>query len=477
MKQEFYHLHIKIRSRSNGRGAVAASAYISGGKLHEEETGRTHNYTKKSEVVYKDVLMPPHAPWFLHNREILWNEVQRMEKRKNAQLARLIDVGLPKTMTRKEQIECVESFIKDNFVSEGMIADWALHDKGDGNPHAHIMLTLRAIDENQNWAPKKINLYCNDRDENGKPIYNPELPQYDPKNKDATSQYRIPKLDENGNQKVRIRKGHGEEKLWEKVTVPYNDWNDNSKAELWRKSWAEHCNKYLDDEHKVDHRSYKRQGVDLIPTIHEGYAARDMEKKGIKSERCEYNREVRRQNKLIGQIKENTLYIFNLVVEKTKHRYEVAKEKLTLTKEKVKENFIDVKESAQQLFGFTSPNINNTQSEEITIEQQKPNTTEEVNITQQESIPIEEVKPDNNESLVGTEIEVVGVAYGYSVKPRERGIIDEVDEEQSYFHISLYNGQSFDIKFDDIYLKRVGDSDDQLIDMSKPKENQHHKRR
>ena len=110
-------------------------------------------------------------------------------------------------MTRPQQIECVRAYIRENFVSKGMIADWALHDKGDGNPHAHIMLTVRGFDENEHWQQKTKSVFANAKDENGRAVFDPALPVYDPKDRENTSRYRIPALDENGNQKTRIRKG------------------------------------------------------------------------------------------------------------------------------------------------------------------------------------------------------------------------------------------------------------------------------
>ena len=172
------------------------------------------------------------------------------------------------------KIECVRSYIRDNFVSEGMIADWALHDKGDGNPHAHILLTLRGLDEHEKWLQKQKTVFANSRDEKGRPVYDPSLPSYDPKNKEKTSKYRIPQLDKDGKQKVRIREGKGTEYLWEKISIPANDWNEHTKAEQWRASWAEHCNRYLKPEQMIDHRSYERQGIEKEPTIHEGVVAR-----------------------------------------------------------------------------------------------------------------------------------------------------------------------------------------------------------
>ena len=125
-----------------------------------------------------------------------------------------------------------KAVLNESFTSKGMIADWALHDKGDGNPHTHILLTVREVDSKKHWMSKQKSVFANSRDKEGRPIYNPELPSYNPKDKEATSKYRIPKLDEYGNQKARIREGKGTEYLWEKVTIPSNDWNDRKNAEV-----------------------------------------------------------------------------------------------------------------------------------------------------------------------------------------------------------------------------------------------------
>ena len=196
-----YHCSIKTISRSCGRSAVASAAYRSGEKLLNDETGIVHDFTSKSGVIMSEILLPEHAPVIFQNRQTLWNEVQKTEKRCDAQLAREVEVAFPVEMTRPQQIECVRAYIRENFVSKGMIADWALHDKGDGNPHAHIMLTVRGFDENEHWQQKTKSVFANAKDENGRAVFDPALPVYDPKDRENTSRYRIPALDENGNQK------------------------------------------------------------------------------------------------------------------------------------------------------------------------------------------------------------------------------------------------------------------------------------
>ncbi len=317
-----YHCSIKLISRSGGRSAIASAAYRSGEKLTNEETGIIHDFTHKGGVVMSEILIPVHAPERYRDRQVLWNEVQKIEKRKDAQLAREVEVALPNELSRQQQIECVRGFIEDNFVSKGMIADWALHDKNDGNPHAHIMLSVRGINENEKWEAKQRSVFANTRDEMGRPVFDPSLPSYDPGDKENTSQYRIPVLGEDGKQKTRERKGKGTEYLWERISIPANDWNDHSKAEEWRKSWAEHCNRYLAPDNQIDHRSYERQGIDLEPTIHEGFTARQIEENGGISERCEENRNIRERNMLRQKIKQAAQEITSFIIKKARDLYE-----------------------------------------------------------------------------------------------------------------------------------------------------------
>lgn len=267
-----YHCSIKIIGRSDGKSAVASSAYRSGEKLTDDRTGLIHDFTKKRGVVFTEVSLPAHAPPEYADRNVLWNAVEKAEKKSNAQLAREIEVALPKELSRECQIEIVRRYVQENFVSVGMCADWALHDKGDGNPHAHIMLTMRGIKPDGSWAQKEKKIYALDEEGNRIPLIDP-----------AT-----------GEQKL----GKRNEKLWKRITVEPNDWNDQNKAEIWRKPWADICNEYLSLEQQIDHRSYKRQELDLEPTIHEGYHARKTEKAGFVSNRCEYNRIVRKLNEL-----------------------------------------------------------------------------------------------------------------------------------------------------------------------------------
>ena len=193
-----YHCSIKIIGRAGGRSAVACAAYRAGEKLYNEETGIMHDYSHKGGVIMTEILLPENAPERFSNRQVLWNEVQKIEKRSDAQLAREVEVAFPTEMTRVQQIECVRSFVRDCFTSRGMIADVALHDKGDGNPHAHIMLTVRGFDESRNWQQKTKSVYANSRDSEGRAIFDPAMPVYDPQDRDGENQHTCQRLERQG---------------------------------------------------------------------------------------------------------------------------------------------------------------------------------------------------------------------------------------------------------------------------------------
>lgn len=255
-----YHLCIKIISRGKGKSAVAASTYRSGEKIKNEYDGIVHDFTRKGGIAHTEILLPQNAPQEFVNRSVLWNSVEKIEKSKNSQLAREIEVALPKELDREKQIELIREYVKENFVKVGMCADIALHDKNDGNPHCHILLTMRPLNEDTTWGAKSKKEYI---------------------------------IDENG-EKVKLRNGN-----YKTRKINTTDWNEQEKAEHWRKAWADITNKYLEEnsiQDKVDHRSYQRQGIEQIPTIHLGVSATQMEKKGIATDRGNINREIKHQN-------------------------------------------------------------------------------------------------------------------------------------------------------------------------------------
>lgn len=266
-----YHLSIKIGTRSKGQSAVAASAYRSGTKLKDDEIDEVFDYTRKSGIVYSEIMLCKNAPSIYSDRQTLWNEVHKIEKAKDAQLWREIEVALPSEFDRDIQIATVQKFVSQ-LVRKGMCADWNLHDKNDGNPHAHIMLTTRSIKENGAWAPKSRKVY--DLDENGERIFQ--------------------KVDKSGRKQYKCHK------------EDYNDWNLKSNAEAWRALWAECCNEQLAVSSQIDHRSYERQGKEQIPTIHEGYAARKRAAQGLDTDRVNTNREINQLNEALRQNKQSS---------------------------------------------------------------------------------------------------------------------------------------------------------------------------
>jgi ATP-dependent exoDNAse (exonuclease V) alpha subunit len=155
-----YHLSVKIIGRGSGRSSVASAAYRSGSKIRNERDGMLHNYTRKTGIVHSEILLSETAPPEFQDRSVLWNAVETSEKRRDAQTAREVEAALPRELNLQESIELLHEYIQDNFVSAGMCADLSVHDKEDGNPHAHIMLTTREVTEkgfggkNRDWNDK-----------------------------------------------------------------------------------------------------------------------------------------------------------------------------------------------------------------------------------------------------------------------------------------------------------------------------------
>src|SRR5208337_3302586 len=139
-----YHIQVKIISRGGGKCAVSAAAYRSRDKLYDERLGMTFDYTKKKDLAYEEILLPENAPERLKDRQTLWNEVERVEKRKDARLSREVELALPKELNFEQQVALVKEYAQAQFVDKGMIADICIH-KSDKNPHVHIMLTTREV--------------------------------------------------------------------------------------------------------------------------------------------------------------------------------------------------------------------------------------------------------------------------------------------------------------------------------------------
>ena len=263
---------------------MAAAAYRSGEKLHSEYYGEDSDYTRKGGVICSEILLPSHAPPEYADRETLWNAVEKVEKSAKAQLAYSFDIALQNEFSMEENIELARQFLLDNFVSRGMVVDFAVHspDKEDGgisNPHFHVMCPIRPIAQNGKWGNKQRREYV---------------------------------LDEHGN---RIRDEAGNYVF---NAVPTTDWGKPETLEFWREQWAQLCNSKFAEKGldcRIDHRSYDRQGVEQIPTQHEGPTVRAMEAKGIRTDKGDLNRWIRKTNAMLREAKQKIAALIDWLKE------------------------------------------------------------------------------------------------------------------------------------------------------------------
>ena len=263
------HFKIQIISRGKGQSAVAAAAYQSGDRLFSKRDHRAKHYGSKEGIVYTEILLPPHAPPEYADRNVLWNAVERAEPNWNSQLARRIIISLPKELSMEENIRLIREYCAVEFASAGMIVDIGVHDPEPPghNPHAHIMLTMRPLDECGRWSEKAHKEYV---------------------------------LDKEGN---RIRDGNGK---WKTRRVAATDWDQRGNAEAWRHGWELLQNRYLENAgrpERVSMKSFERQGIDRIPEVHMGPAASAMERKGFRTDIGNLNRDIRKTNQVIAAIR------------------------------------------------------------------------------------------------------------------------------------------------------------------------------
>ena len=270
-----YHCNISNVSRANGSSSVATLAYITGQKVHDSRLGVTYSYGRQERVLDVCTILPASAPSEYANPETLFNAIEVHETASNARIAKKIQVALPRELSLEEHKKILEDFIMNNLTSEGYCATYAIHDGGkNGNVHAHILVSNRPLNSKGQWECKSKKAYA--LDENGD---------------------RIPVIDETtGKQKVRIRAGKGVEKLWKRINIERNLLDLRDFLIKLRETWAEEVNKHLEPSQQIDARSNADRELDDIPTIHEGYAARAIESAGGIAERCEINRQIRREN-------------------------------------------------------------------------------------------------------------------------------------------------------------------------------------
>ena len=274
--------------------------------------GVRHDYTRKRGLLWQQVFLPSNAPAEWSDRAKLWNAVEENEKTKDSRLAREFVVALPVELDRDVWTELLTEYVQTNFVAEGMCADVCVHDTDGHNPHAHIMLTVRPLDDNGKWQYKteKEYLCVHDGEERG--FTAKEFKAAQAEGWEKQYRYKV------GRKKVYMAPSEAEAKGLTRLSKhpksskygrqnPISErWNSEEQLVLWRKAWAEATNRFLEragTEERVDHRSHAERGLDEQPTVHEGVAARAMEAAGIVSDRCELNRQIKADNLLLRTLK------------------------------------------------------------------------------------------------------------------------------------------------------------------------------
>ena len=323
-----YHLEAKAVSCGTGRSAVAASAYLSCSRLYNDYGGVQHDYTRKQGLVWQKVFLPEFAPSEWKEREQLWNAVEENEKTKDSCLAREFVVALPIELSKIQWEKLLSDFISDTFVGDGMCADVAIHDPHPPghNPHAHILLTVRPLDEKGNWQYKTQKEYLCVKDGEERGFTATEFKRTQANGWEKQYQYKV------GKKKVYMVPSAAQAQGYERVSKypkstkfgrqnPITErWNSDEQLVLWRAAWADVANRYLEctgHEERIDHRSHAERGLLEQPTVHEGVVARAMEKKGIISDRCELNRQIKADNallrELMGQVKKLAMAVKNTI--------------------------------------------------------------------------------------------------------------------------------------------------------------------
>jgi hypothetical protein len=307
-----FHMEAKVITRGVGRTACGAAAYMSCSSIYNDYDGIQHDYTRKGGLVWEHVFLPPMAPSEWQDREKLWNAVEAVEKTKDSRLAREFVVALPVEFDRQMWIGMVSEFIQEQFVSDGMCADAAIHDTDGHNPHVHILLTMRPLNEDGSWHNKTEKEYLCVRDGKEQGFTAAEFKTAQAEGWEKQYLYQV------GKERLYLPPSVAQKKGFERVnkhpcSTKYGRqnpitarWNSEEQLVDWRAAWADHTNRWLERngvEDRIDHRSHAERGLDEKPTIHEGVSARRLEAAGYISERCEINRQIKADNALIRRLK------------------------------------------------------------------------------------------------------------------------------------------------------------------------------
>lgn len=320
-----YHLEAKIVSRGAGRSAVAAAAYLSCSRMLNEYDGVQHDYTRKQGLGWRQVFLPTTAPAEWLDRETLWNAVEETETAKDSRLAREFVAALPIELSREDQIRLLQDFIKEQFVADGMCADAAIHDPypPGHNPHAHILLTVRPLTETGAWQYKTEKEYLCVKGGEERGFTAAEFKQAQADGWEKQYPYKV------GKKKVYMAPSAAQAQGYERVSKypkstkygrqnPITErWNSEEHLLVWREAWATAANRCLElagHAERIDHRSHAARGLEERPTVHEGVAAQALERRGILSDRCELNRQIKADNALLRELKAELKKLSDLVV-------------------------------------------------------------------------------------------------------------------------------------------------------------------
>jgi len=323
-----YHFTVKTFSRAKGRNAIAAAAYRHGQKFLDEKTGRCFHFTNKKDVEYSELLIPENAPEWVKDlakldsheaSQKLWNAVEAFEKRKDAQTAREVEFSLPHELTSEQRLDLAREFIRDNFTSKGMIADFVIHNHFDGEekiekPHVHVMLTMRELTDKRYGLMEKLKSYIG-------------LSVTSSLSSSLSSEIAF-------GEKVR-------------------EWNSKNLVREWRKNWADSANHHLSKaglDVRIDHRSYKEQGIEFEPQPKLGKSVHEMSRRGQFVDRFQEMIEIQKRNRIL--IRKNPGIVLDYIT-----RYQS-----TFTRQgiaKVLNRYIDKVEEFRNLLGRVeaSPNL------------------------------------------------------------------------------------------------------------------------
>lgn len=260
-------MRVKNIGKCNNKSAIAASAYRSGAKMYDATTDKTYNYSNKKEVVYDAIMLPEYAPPKYQDKQTLWQTIQDNETASDARYCKDIMIAIPRNLTQEQRVELVNQFLFENFLTKGYICQISIHDKGDGNPHAHILVSARPLDKNGQWTEiKSKRVYKLDKDGNKIPVINKKT----------------------GQQKIGARG----RKMWQREWAYQDPLDQASSLKAWKKSWRDICNIVLDQEHQLQVGPEGKHA-----TIHLGPQAHALEKKGIKTRIGNKNQKIKIANR------------------------------------------------------------------------------------------------------------------------------------------------------------------------------------